>query len=94
MNANLKAGFDCFIDKSPLKCLVVNANVNNAYHMMSFSMSGSLLQFFITPVFRSHWRYWFKKAKEIIERNLCGCNKKVIIWSRCASRSYWHCLDI
>ena len=29
MNANLKAVFDCFIDKSPLKCLVVNDNVNN-----------------------------------------------------------------
>ena len=29
MNANLKAVFDCFIDKSLLKCLVVNDNVNN-----------------------------------------------------------------
>ena len=45
MNAKLKAVFDCFIDKSPLKCLVVNDNVNNAYRMMSFSMSRSLLQF-------------------------------------------------
>ena len=45
MNANLKAVFDCFIDKSPLKCLVVNDNVNNAYRMTSFSMALSLLQF-------------------------------------------------
>ena len=29
MNANLKAVFDCFIDKSLLKCLVDNDNVNN-----------------------------------------------------------------
>ena len=29
MNANLKAVFDYFIDKSLLKCLVVNDNVNN-----------------------------------------------------------------
>ena len=35
MNAYLKAAFDCFIDKSLLKYLVVNDNVNNAYLMMS-----------------------------------------------------------
>ena len=29
MNANLKAVFDFFIDKSLLKCLVLNDNVNN-----------------------------------------------------------------
>ena len=29
MNANLKAVFGCFIDKSLLKCLLVNDNVNN-----------------------------------------------------------------
>ena len=29
MNANLKAVFAFFIDKSLLKCLVVNDNVNN-----------------------------------------------------------------
>ena len=34
-NANLKAASDCLIDKSLLKCLVVNDNVNNVNHMMS-----------------------------------------------------------
>ena len=29
----LKVASDCFIDKSPLKCLVANDNVNNAYLM-------------------------------------------------------------
>ena len=43
MNANLKAVFDCFIDNSLLKCLVINDNVNNVYLMTSFSMSRSLL---------------------------------------------------
>ena len=44
MNANLKAVFDCFIDKSLLKCLVVNDNVNNVkLFMTSFSMSRYLL---------------------------------------------------
>ena len=35
MNANLKAVSDCFIDKSLLKCLVFNDNVNNVYLMTS-----------------------------------------------------------
>ena len=35
LNAYLKAASDCFIDKSLLKCLVVNAKVNNAYLMTS-----------------------------------------------------------
>ena len=43
MNANLKAVFDCFIDRSLSKCLVVNDNVNNVYLMTSFTMSRSLL---------------------------------------------------
>ena len=43
MNANLKVVFNCFIDKSLLKCLVVNGNVHNVYLMTSFSMSRSLL---------------------------------------------------
>ena len=44
MNANLKAVFDCFIDKSLLKCIVDNVNnVKLAYLMTSFSMSGYLL---------------------------------------------------
>ena len=30
MNAYLKAASDCFIDKSHLKCLVVNDNVGSA----------------------------------------------------------------
>ena len=54
MNANLKAVFDCFIDKILLKCLVVNDNVNKVYLMMSYSMSRSMLlqfssrQFFVS----------------------------------------------
>ena len=43
MNANLKAVFDWFIDKSLLKCLVVNDDVNNVYLMTLFSMLHSLL---------------------------------------------------
>ena len=35
MNAYLKAASDCFINKSLLKCLVLNGNVNNAYLMTS-----------------------------------------------------------
>ena len=35
MNVYLKAASDCFIDKSLLKCLVVNDNVNNANLMTS-----------------------------------------------------------
>ena len=52
MNANLKAVFACFIDKSLLKCHVVNGNVNNVYLMTSliyvtlFDIAISL-----TPVF-------------------------------------------
>ena len=71
MNANLKAIFDCFIDKSLLKCLVVNDNVNNAYRMPSFSMSRSLLQFSSRLFFGLTWSTGLK-----IETNLRGCNKK------------------
>ena len=35
MNAYLKAAFDCFMDKSLLKCFVINDDVNNAYLMTS-----------------------------------------------------------
>ena len=35
VNANLKAASDGFVDKSLLKCLVVNDNVNNVYLMTS-----------------------------------------------------------
>ena len=35
MNANFKAASDYFIDKSLLKCLVVNDDVNNVYLMTS-----------------------------------------------------------
>ena len=94
MNANLKAVFDCFIDESLLKCLVFNDNVNNVYLLTSFYVTLFVAAIFISPVFWSHWGYWLKKAKEIIETNLPGCNKKVIIWQRCASRSYWHWIDI
>ena len=35
MNAYLNDAFDCFVDKSLLKCFVVNDNVNNVYLMKS-----------------------------------------------------------
>ena len=35
IHAYLKGASYCFIDKSLLKCLVVNDNVNNAYLMIS-----------------------------------------------------------
>ena len=31
MNANIQAVLDFFIDKSQLKCLIVNDNVDNVY---------------------------------------------------------------
>ena len=93
-NANLKAVFDCFIDKSLLKCLVVNDIVSNGlFYDVIFNVTLFLAAIFISPVFRSHWRYWLKKAKEIIETVLRGCNKKVIMWSRCASRCVILALD-
>ena len=80
IHAYLKGVFDCFIDKSLLKCLVVNDNVNNAYLMMSrFKLiQFSSRQFFGLIVSPTQQRL-----------NLRGCNTKVIIWPRCASRSYW-----
>ena len=51
MNANLKAVFDCFIDKSLFKCLAVNDIVNNVYFMTSFSISRSLLLQFSSRLF-------------------------------------------
>ena len=89
MNANLKAVFDCFIDKSLLKCLAVNENVNKV--MLSYDVIFYVTLFvaaiFISPAFWIHWRYWLKRQK-----SLRGCNKKVMIWLRLASRSYWHCI--
>ena len=91
MNANLKAVLDCFIDKSVLKYLVVNDIVNNV--KLSYDVIFYVTLFdaaiFILTVFRTHWRYWFKRQK-----SLRGCNKKVMIWPRFASRSYWHCIAI
>ena len=89
MNANLKAATDCFIDKSLLKCLVVNDNINNV--LMTSLIYVTLLVvaiIFITSVFRS---YCLAGATEIIEKlnEFRECNKE-IIWPRCASRSYWH----
>ena len=91
MNANLKAVFDCFIDKSPLKCLVVNDNVNNVKlsNVVIFYVTLFVAAIFISPVFRTHWRYWLKRQNSLRE-----CNKKVMIWPRCASRSYWHWIAI
>ena len=56
MNAYLKAVSDCFIDKSLLKCLVVNDNVNNAYLMTSLVYVRLQVDaiIFITSVFRPH----------------------------------------
>ena len=59
MDAYLKAASECFIDKSLLKCLVVNDNVNNAYLMTSL-IYVTLLHvvdaiILITSVFRSHY---------------------------------------
>ena len=55
MNANLKAASDCFIDKSLLKCLVVNDNVNNVYLMTSLIyVTLYVVAIFITSVFQSH----------------------------------------
>ena len=91
MNANLKAVFDCFIDKNPLKCLVVNDNVNNdkLSNDVIFYVTLFVAAIFISPVFRTHWRYWLQRQK-----SLRGCNKKVMIWPSCASRSYWHWISI
>ena len=75
MNAYLKAVFDCFIDKSLLKCLVVNDNVNNVKLDLSYDVIFYVTLFvaaiFISPVFQTHWRYWLKRQK-----SLRGCNKK------------------
>ena len=55
MNANLKAASDCFIDKSLLKCIVVNDNVNNVYLVTSLIYVTLLVvAIFITSVFWSH----------------------------------------
>ena len=84
MNANLKAVFGCFIDKSLLKCLVVNDNVNNV--KLSYDVIFYVILFiaaiFISPVFGTHWRNWLKRQK-----SLRGCNKNVMILPRCASMS-------
>ena len=89
MNAYLKAVSDCFMDKSLLKCLVVNDNVNNAYLMTSLVyVILKVDTFFITSVFG----LTVSPVKQRL--NLCGCNKMVIIWPRCASRSYWHWIAI
>ena len=68
MNANLKAASDCFIvvDKSLLKCLAVNDNVNNVYLMTSLIYVTLLVvAIFITSVFRSHF---LNDATEILEK--------------------------
>ena len=57
MNANFKVTSDCFIDKSLLKCLIVNDNVNHVYLMMTSLIYVRLLVdaiIFITSVFLSH----------------------------------------
>ena len=74
MNAKLKAVFGSFIDKSLLKCLVVNDNVNNvklSYDVI-FYVTLFVAAIFISPVFRTQWRYWLKKQK-----SLRGCNKRL-----------------
>ena len=94
-NAYLKTVFDSFIDKSLLKCLVFNDNVNNiSSYDVIFYVTRFVAASFILPVFFVLLVQMVKKAKEIIETNLRGCNKKVIIWLRCVSRSYWHWIAI
>ena len=69
MNANLKAVFDCFVEKNLLKCLVVNDNVNNVYLMTSFSMSRSLfLLFFLSRQFFRLTRYSLKRQNSLENR--------------------------
>ena len=89
MNAYLKAAFDCFMDKSLLKCLVGNDNVNNAYLMTSLVyVTLKVDAIFIMSVFGL-------TVSPVQQRlNLRGCNKMVMIWPRCASRSYWHWIAI
>ena len=68
MNANLKAASDCCIavDKSLLKCLVVNDNVNNVYLMTSLIYVTLLVvAIFITSVFRPRC---LNGATEILEK--------------------------
>ena len=67
MNANLKAASDCFIDKSLLKCLLVNDNVNNVNLMTSLIYVTLLVVaiIFIMPVLPSHC---LSGATEIIEK--------------------------
>ena len=67
MNANLKAVFDCFIDKSLLKCPVVNENVNNvklSYDIIFYVML-FVAAIFISPVFSDSLALLVKKAKEL-----------------------------
>ena len=91
MNANLRVVFDCSIDKSLLICLVYNDNVNNvklSYDVI-FYVTLFVAAIFTSPVFRTHWCYRLKRQK-----SLRGCNKKVMIWPGCVSRSYWHWIAI
>ena len=91
MNANSKAASDLFIEKNLLKCLIVNDNVNNVKLMTSLIFVTLLVVaiIFITSVFRSQC---LTGPTEIIEKlnEMCGCYKKIIIWPRCASRSFLH----
>ena len=58
-----------------LKGLVVNDNVNNvklSSYDVIFYVTLFVAAIFISPVFRTHWRYWLKR-----QNSLRGCNKKV-----------------
>ena len=69
MNANLKSAFDCFIEKSLLKSLVVDDNINNVYLMTSFSMSRSLLlQFSLRQFFGLTGATGLKSEKRLKKR--------------------------
>ena len=68
MNANLKAVFDCFVEKSLLKCLGVNDNVNHVYLMTSFSMSRSLFLQLLSSQFFGLTRYWLKRQTSLENR--------------------------
>ena len=66
MDANFKAVFDCLIDNSLLKCLVVNDNVNNvklSYDVI-FYVTLIVSAIFISPVFQPPLALLVKRTKE------------------------------
>ena len=89
MNAYLKAASDCFIEKSLFKCLVLNDNVNClSYDVIDLCHTLKLMLF-------SSCQFFGLTVPATQQRlNLGGCNRKAIIWPKCVSVSYWHCIAI